>query len=381
MARSASALPLSNVALTCIGSRTNPFPSDQGGEQLLRPRDRFRIEVSHENGVGVRAEDPHAAGTGGEGENGKSFSGWQVGRWVAALLVAIGAAAYYLLGVHNQILCHGTLSGKSSVEVCGPPGVSELVPFALLIGVLLAPDLSELGIIGLFSLKKTVENQAERQQNVESKLALVEQRTEVNQSQNASQALSLAVNIAGRQVDAKTVPEWTEQISGEEDEGTAEDIEPPLPSSGDHAAEPASKVNEVEELEPPEPVDHAATTVVPQGELRRALLSQQILYLADAASKYASAAQERRNNPEARITGFSDDEMDRVARWYSVFREEVELVREVRNAVVHRPLTMGDEELEEANRVARKVLRILYGGLGIETTFIDRFEEQLGTGG
>jgi hypothetical protein len=80
------------------------------------------------------------------------------------------------------------------------------------------------------------------------------------------------------------------------------------------------------------------------------------------------------------VAGEGNDNKDFSRWWHSIFREEIELAREVRNTVGHRPLATGTGELKEASQVAR-VLSILFGGLGIETTQIDRFERQLGAGG
>jgi hypothetical protein len=89
------------------------------------------------------------------------------------LLVAIAALAFYLHGIEAQIVCHKELSNGDVVELCGPPGLSELVPFALVIAVLLAPDLTELAIPGLLSLKRMVRRQEDRQNQVEAKLTRI----------------------------------------------------------------------------------------------------------------------------------------------------------------------------------------------------------------
>ena len=83
----------------------------------------------------------------------------------------------------------------------------------------------------------------------------------------------------------------------------------------------------------------------------------------------------RQADPSERMAALTEDQQKSVDRWYSVFKEEITVVRQVRNAVAHTPYAVGLEELHEANRVGRRLLRILLQGIGASTAPIDRFEE------
>jgi hypothetical protein len=82
---------------------------------------------------------------------------------IAVLLVALVLTA--LLG--GGQLCREVTSNGEAVKECGPPTLTELAPFALLIGLLFAPELAELSIAGLLSLKRDVESTREQFQRFE----------------------------------------------------------------------------------------------------------------------------------------------------------------------------------------------------------------------
>ena len=82
-------------------------------------------------------------------------------RWISAAAIFLGVTVVVVLSYFPSIgvqSCHQELaSNGTNVEVCGPIGVGDLVVVALLLGIaglLIWPDLSELSIANLISLKK-----------------------------------------------------------------------------------------------------------------------------------------------------------------------------------------------------------------------------------
>ncbi len=74
------------------------------------------------------------------------------------------------------------------------------------------------------------------------------------------------------------------------------------------------------------------------------------------------------------MASLTDEQHERVDRWYDLFEHELGAVKEVRNAVAHNPYAASTAELKEATRIARRLLRILTEGLGISTDGNDMLE-------
>jgi hypothetical protein len=110
-------------------------------------------------------------------------------RWWIALALAVGAAALFFLSraYPNWRVCEEALAVTGSTPtatICKPLGVADLSVVLLPVAILLFPDLAELAIPGLISLKRDVAVQAEKQERLEKSLVQVEQR--VSQVQNVN---------------------------------------------------------------------------------------------------------------------------------------------------------------------------------------------------
>ena len=122
-----------------------------------------------------------SSGSGNEKESAgdQSTGRHVVARWLAAGAVALAGCIYFFLASHDQSVCHHetfvavNLGGHVNTA-CGPPGIVNLLPFGLIIGLLLWPDLAELGIGGV-TLKRRMEAQEERQAGLEASVADVRQ--------------------------------------------------------------------------------------------------------------------------------------------------------------------------------------------------------------
>jgi hypothetical protein len=88
------------------------------------------------------------------------------GAAVVILLVALGSVAASYLPNSPVAACRATLTSAGSVvTICRPLGTDDIVLIGLVLlvaGLCLAPDLSEVGISGLVSLKRRVREEAKR---------------------------------------------------------------------------------------------------------------------------------------------------------------------------------------------------------------------------
>ncbi len=226
-------------------------------------------------------------------ENSESHSGFQIVRWLGALAVALGAAAYYIDGVNQSIVCEDSVvSMKGKIVERGPPGLTELLPFALIIAILLAPDLGELGIPGLLSVKRKVRQQEDRQDALETKLMRIEQNVEqrVEQTQNFHfgdimeagrqfQEKLTAIVEAGASTDA-TVDE-TDQIDLQDPPGEPLGLE--VEPSGGHPREDEAELAETPEATTADRHDEVQGEAASDAD-QRASLTLQLLYLVKTSS-------------------------------------------------------------------------------------------------
>jgi hypothetical protein len=269
-----------------------------------------------------------------------SRSGWDVARWIAALIVALLAAVFYFYALDHQSICQGQALGEGAaevVQVCGPPRLLELAPFALLIGVLLWPDLGELAVAGLFTLRRRVAAQEERQGAVEDRLIQVDQRLTqlAMQSQHQSQTAIGAVNnyYAPDQGDLKR------SIDAKEAAGS----EPPIDIG---AAE--------------QPIADAEAALLAESEEREQLLGQFV-------REYARL-EPYLQRPGSRLRGeieeLDEDRQHLVVEWQGMFAPEIAALRQTRNAVVHQPELVSTETLRGAIANTRELSRILFDRIG-----------------
>jgi hypothetical protein len=315
-------------------------------------------------------------------------------RWLLALGVAIGAGVFYLHGVEAQVICH-TAAARHASDVCGPPRLTDLAPFALVILVLLAPDFTELAIPGLMSLKRTVSRQGHRQDQVETKLAQVEQRVDNRIN------FTVHLNAAEDSVAIKERAfrgDWDD-----EDEEGAEGGTPPPPPGPPGSLGGGEETPGGERLAPdterdagapevradrgaagaarvhppagPPWWDKAGADVSGEEDDERASLTLQLQWLAKNLTQYEAIARLREVDPDERMAAMTEQQQQAADRWYAVFKEEIALVIRFRNALMHNPYAVSLDELREAVRIGRRLVRILLNGIGAETAALDDFPE------
>lgn len=340
------------------------------------------------------AETETGTPTGGGGKK-DEYTRPQRVRWCLALLVAVAGGIYMLGGVEHQTLCHGTIAteGEEVVKVCGAPGLTQLLPFIIVVALLLAPDLSELAIPGLLSIKRRVEEQGRRQERIETELVRVEQNARL--SANTYLAVHnhglAGVDLKALELKQSQFEEELEEMKGEKGNGPGPEEPPPRESvpqpqppdmdgggAGEKAAPSAPEEAEERfeaEAASPQERDRDVGEGVSDEEDQRASLTLQLLWLVKNLEQYEAISRLRRSDPSQRMASLTEDQQERVDRWYNLFGEELKAAREVRNAVAHNPYAASIEELQEATRIGRRLMRILLNGLGLSTKPIDSHEE------
>jgi hypothetical protein len=263
-----------------------------------------------------------------DGEDARTTWDWI--RWAAALLVALVALVWFLNAVGTQNLCNEVLSSSggagSAVQLCGPPRLLDLAPYAFVIGILLWPDLSEFAVAGLVTLKRRVREQEARQEALETRLLQVDQRLAqvALLAQGQAQGQSQAANMYFFAPDQEDVHRGI----AEKEAGAAPPHEPQ--SEGQDTDESARLLGEFlreyAELEP--------YLLRPRGPTRGRGLE-------------LLAPQER----------------ELVLGWNEVFDREITALRQTRNAAVHDPSAVSAETLRGAIGNTRELARILFDRL------------------
>jgi len=314
------------------------------------------------------------------GKTEEKFSTTQVIRWVLCLVIAGAFAIYYFVGVAYQPNCHQELSESgTAVQVCGPPDLSALVPALLGIGLFLAPDLSELGISGLLSVKRKVAEQDVRQSELAAEVGRIEQRVAIAQSSSANVDLRIANEAWSEEATKKLLADLGLIELDDGDDGGKADGEGGAAAPEPQPSGPDDKGGGAAIPEPPEarPRGEGGSEEEPlpvEEEVERAELTVQLLHIAKNLGQFETISRRREVSPQERMAALTDEQQQTVDRWYSLFAEEIRLVRQVRNLVAHRPYAVGTEELREATRVGRQLLRDLLTGIGASTEEIERLE-------
>jgi hypothetical protein len=249
-------------------------------------------------------------------------------RWGLALLVALLGAAYFLHGTDDQAICHRNFSqsGIESSEICGPPRLLDLAPFGLVIAVLLWPDLSEVNVAGLLTLKRRLRRQEARQEGLEDTLSTIQQHlTQLSIStQNQSQAA--AANVYLYPPDQEEVRRG---IVGKE---------------GAIGHSP----NESQEES--------------QGDKRQVLLGE---FLQEYARLEPFIFVPGMHRFSKALDELNDAQISLVERWNELFSSEIGALRQTRNVVVHEPERVSDETLVGALDNTKQLSRILFERLDI----------------
>jgi hypothetical protein len=116
-------------------------------------------------------------------------------RWSVAGGILLLSSIFFIS--HDWVICDQKLAAVGThpvVKVCHSPSLTDLpvIAILLLVLLLLLPDLSEVGVPGLISLKGKVEQQEAKLGNLEQELTF---RTEVQQVAQQAQKVESTVNI------------------------------------------------------------------------------------------------------------------------------------------------------------------------------------------
>jgi hypothetical protein len=251
-------------------------------------------------------------------------------RFVAGAVAVVGASIVFVgYFVPAFQVCQQQLASTGDagvVDICAPVGLPGLVPIVLVVAVLLWPDLSEVTVTGLFSLRRRIEEQAERQADLEDRLFQVQQAT-----QQATQQTNVLISSQA----LTHLPEQTRQ--------KAELVERAGPAEGEGASPPIAEERMIPETEAAE-------------------LGMSLLYLWEQIADVLALIDDRRGIRRPRRDRVEDTaELDRIIRWRNIFDREIEIVRAARNSVAH-PGTGADlstDELLSVVRTAEYLLALL----------------------
>lgn len=203
---------------------------------------------------------------------------------------------------------------SSVTTTCGPPDATVMLPLALVIGLLMLPDLSELAIPGLVSLKRRVEVQADRQ------VALERDFTQMRTDLRASQTTRVTNNFV--------LADLVKTRARLEDKTDAWDHEGPLPI-----------------VESDLPVVPLAPDV--------AINESELLHAAARIDRYLDVT--------ATDSATGLDQASIIDRWRHLFAQEIQVVQAARNAVAHPPHDLTDADLRHATDIAQRLLALLEG--------------------
>jgi hypothetical protein len=135
---------------------------------------------------------------------------------VAVVLFAVASIA----GGWGRVCSEATTPDGRVVETCRTPDATDalVIAYALFVLLLLAPDLAEVGVPGLFTLRRRVEEQESRLETEEARRELIE-----SQLASVSAQLTQTVNARAVGVDALNI-----YVSGDETADYAAEQPPPL---------------------------------------------------------------------------------------------------------------------------------------------------------
>lgn len=240
-------------------------------------------------------------------------------RWILAgflflSLTAITVASYVLDGMR---VCRDRLSSTGTVvEVCGPVGTDDIVVVGLILAIillLLAPDLSEFGVGGLFNVK------------LRQRIAAVEKKADANATEVAYVALGSPVPNAASIEQAATSARAKAQ-----------------PTAADRAAADRILSGERQELET------RLSSYARELDVYVRALSDHPSNPAD--SVYQVARKFEVSNREARTL------LLEIRGWGVTFRDELTEWAKLRNLFVHYPERLSDGEVSAAIGLADRLL-------------------------
>lgn len=257
-----------------------------------------------------------ASNEGGEART----SNWvKARRFGAGLTVLVGTtlyvASYYVSGLE---VCRGRL------PVCDAWTLAELVPFAMITLGLLAPDLNEIGVPGLVSLKRRVEGQEARVEMQRERHELLStQIANLQSSASAQASASPTINVH-----LPNVPHGVEKIRDNLADKTAG-----VPARERKGDEP--------------------------GEADESNLQRLTKALIDAWAELETWIWPALPRPPGRKKAYRPGIAGEVALWATQYRQEIESLRGARNDVAHPPVEASTTELAAALDIGERLLKLV----------------------
>jgi hypothetical protein len=264
-------------------------------------------------------------------------------RWLLALAVGVFALYFFLNGLQDQIVCHDEQFGDDgeTVEVCGPPGLTQLLPFMVVIALLLAPDLSDLEITGLVKMRRYIKEQGKAIARIED---------EVRQAQ-PTQPYPPDMRAAAESVERK------------EQEVLTRAREDPQYKALEEFIRRASQRTAYKVMR--ESLGEGPIEIDPDSTDREKLIGD-LAYLWKNIAQYEASARIHRMTGD-RMAHLDEERQEAVDRWADLFEDEIAAVRSMWMRVVVDDNTVTIENLQDAVRTGRELLRILQGGLNLST--------------
>ena len=273
---------------------------------------------------------------------GKVFGdAWRYPRWIAALAI-LGVSLAGLFREWFDVCKVETIDAAKTVTTmtCSQPVVTDagVVATALLIFLLIAPDMSEVGIFGL-SLKRRVQAAEQNASDSKVKTDLLENRVHVQDARIDSVSQSVATAASHASVGPILIGDKAIEhaLSGlpEKAQAFQSGQGTPLEQESD-SVDPQKATSLIQNWEL-----IAASLDLPPYRFRRGPTTRRIPLTADLASRFAS-----------------------------VFADELQIVRAARNTVAHAGL-IGADELNSAVEISESLLGILREGAARDASGAD----------
>ncbi|MBJ7330976.1 MAG: hypothetical protein JHC95_13845 [Solirubrobacteraceae bacterium] len=237
------------------------------------------------------------------------------------------------------------------VESCESLGLADLLPFWIIAVALLLPDLTELALPGLGTLRFRVDEQEKGQQAIEAKLVDVQNSIAVG----ASQATNVLVNV-GR----------LEENLGEKEASFREATRPTESASNQPSPAPTPVGDE-------DAIARESVTLLnlwdrrlwPWTEVARYARGKKWggLVRGYAAGTLENEVEKTHRDTLQRVLpdGMTLLDIERIVRWSEVFADEIAAVRAGRNAVAHPGSAprLTQEDLHELVAIGERIAGVL----------------------
>jgi hypothetical protein len=242
---------------------------------------------------------------------------------LAGGLVVVVIGSYFGLHVCRDALA--TVGVKAVVQTCGPIGVIDLAPVAVLIALLLIPDLSQVDLFGVISLHREVKEVGRKQDQVAGELvqvrAAVNQAVSQNQTINQNFIMSPGAQEARAELEQK-VDDFLSQPLGFVTPSPVRKRQPPGP---DRARKEAELITVWEDLR---------------------------AYLALIGGRPSRGASERPEPSAIPIVASI------ISEFSTTFADQIDVVRAARNSVAH-AVPISNQDLDTALALGQRLLEAL----------------------